>query len=207
MVNLSHGQDLLKIFTDLEAESTQGVKTQKQIVNLLLQAKDNICSRMTQAEVREYFLDRQMFENMFLLDIWTPNLDEVNGVVNFVEPYTIIQKIFDSVSTTTTTKIDDQETSKLCLLTFLSTFQEQCLFLIDQNKDEKCKHQLVKHLIDLTTNIDVMMESNKREELIDLLLKKKTHHLNTTSQANTDEFGRLFAARESTALLSDCRVE
>ena len=90
---------------------------------------------MTKEQLIEFFVsNKSNFENLFLLDIWTSDLEKNNGIVEFTEPYEIIEKLFNSFDT---------------LDSFIKMFNDQINILLMQEKDEKIKHICVKNLIRL----------------------------------------------------------
>jgi hypothetical protein len=111
-------------------------KTIKSRSELLGKAKQHILNDMTNEEVRGYFVESgSNFEQLFEIDVWTPSLDQTNGIVNFIEPYEIVDRVFNVFNS-----LDE------CL----RQFNDQILFVLNQSKDEKVKHICVKQLYRLT---------------------------------------------------------
>lgn len=126
---------LIDLFISLESAGTNRQKSE-----LLGKAKNYIFNQMDNLEVVDFFTkeNKKNFEYLFNLDIWTPSLDAANSVVNFLEPYDIIQRIFTSFES---------------LRDFIDNFGEQIRFLLHQNKDENIKHLCVKHFTYLALHI------------------------------------------------------
>jgi hypothetical protein len=124
--------ELVDIFLLLEKARTRSDK-----LDLLLKAKIYILNRMSKEQIRAFFVGEALnFEHLFSLDIWTKSLDGCE--VEFVEPYDIVDRIFDSFDSL------DQ---------LIEFFHKQIIFLLDQSNDEKSKHICVKHVIRLSKNL------------------------------------------------------
>lgn len=120
--------ELINYFISLADGGTVKAKSE-----VLAKAKQFIFNKMSDEELMMFFVrNEQNFHNFMLLDIWTKSLDDSNGIVEFLEPYDIIEKIFSLFKT---------------LPAFLDSFYPNLNFLLSQNKDEKVKHMIVKHLI------------------------------------------------------------
>ena len=133
MVNQIDTHELVEIFVSLERARTRSDK-----LDYLLKAKLYILNRMSKEHIREFFASEPAnFEQLFLLDIWTKHLD--GDHVEFVEPYDIIEKIFESFDH---------------LHQLVDLFHKQIVYLLDQDKDEKCKHICVKHMIRLSQELE-----------------------------------------------------
>lgn len=128
--------ELVRIFNELE--SAKGLKSKS---DLLGKAKHFILNRMSDDDIAKFFVqDANNFKNLFLLDVWTRKLDETNGIVEFTEPYDIIERILSLFKS-----IDD-------LVNDASTY-DKILYLFEQGKDEKVKHLLVKRLTELVSGL------------------------------------------------------
>jgi hypothetical protein len=104
----------------------------------LYRAKLCVLNEMTRDQIFEFFVtEKSNFENLFLLNIWTSDLEKSNGIVDFTEPYEILEKLFGSFES---------------LEGFVNLFSAQIKCLLEQNKDEKIKHICAKHLIRLAKN-------------------------------------------------------
>lgn len=126
--------ELAKIFDEL-----QHAKSTKSKSDLLSKAKHFILNRMSAEELRTYFVQgsTRKFEDLFLLDIWTKNLEKCNGIVEFTEPYDILEKILDLFGSVD--EILDE------------AFYGKAVFLIEQDKDENVKHLFMKRMIQLAS--------------------------------------------------------
>ena len=130
---------LIKIFDDL-----QTCKSEKSKLDGLTKAKSHILNHMTDEDIYSFFVsDSNHFSNLFLLDVWTKSLEESNGIVDFLEPYDIIERIlaiFKSI---------DSFTGPM--------FYDKIVHLMTQQKDERVKHMLVKRLIELTPSNSLLL--------------------------------------------------
>lgn len=127
---------LIDLFNDLE-----NAKTVKEKSDLLSKAKYYLLNQMSNEQIKAFFVSNASnFENLYKLNIWTKNLEESNGIVDFLEPYDILEKILGSCDS---------------LIEFVNVFNEQTVFLITQDTDEKSKHILVKHLSNLVQNLGI----------------------------------------------------
>lgn len=106
----------------------------------LSKAKSFIMNKMSSEMIRESFINESAnFESLFSLDIWKDKLED-GAMINFIEPYEIVEKIFGNFVT---------------LIDLISNFKEQIQFLINQNKDEKVKHICVSNMIKLTKSLKI----------------------------------------------------
>ena len=125
-------QQLIDLFSSLQLTSSAD---KPKVLDLLYQAKLCVVNEMSKQQIIDFFVvEKTNFENLFLLNIWTKSLEETNGIVDFTEPYEIIEKLFSSFDS---------------LDTFINMFESQIKYLLEQMKDEKIKHICVKHLIRL----------------------------------------------------------
>lgn len=131
-------KELVETFVSLEKAKTKSDK-----LDSLLKAKQHILNVMSKEQIFSFFVNEPAnFENMYMLEIWTKSLDgddHNGGIVEFVEPYDIIEKIFASFDN---------------LNQLIDLFHKQIIFLLHQNKDEKSKHICVKHMIRLSKNLE-----------------------------------------------------
>ena len=96
---------------------------------------------MSNEQIIEFFADKLNFENLFSLNIWTRSLEETS-ITEFSEPYEIIERIFACFTS---------------MLELFSKFREKVFFLINQDQDEKVKHILLKHLIQLAKSLSILL--------------------------------------------------
>jgi hypothetical protein len=119
--------------------SFQGASTVKAKSELLGKLKHHILNEMKEEEIRGHFIQNSVnFEQLFQIDVWTASLDQTNGIVNFTEPYEIVDRIFNCFNS-----LED------CL----RHFQSQIRFIVTQNKDEKIKHLCVKQFVRLIEHL------------------------------------------------------
>ena len=134
-------KELVENFVSLEKAKTKSDK-----LDSLLKAKQHILNVMSKEQIFSFFVNEPAnFENMYMLEIWTKSLDgddHNGGIVEFVEPYDIIEKIFASFDN---------------LNQLIDLFHKQIIFLLHQNKDEKSKHICVKHMIRLSKNLGLLI--------------------------------------------------
>jgi hypothetical protein len=127
-------QQLIDLFNSLQLTNL----AKPTVLDLLYRAKLCVLNEMTKDQIFEFFVtEKSNFENLFLLNIWTSDLEKSNGVVDFTEPYEILEKLFGSFES---------------LDSFVNLFNDQIKCLLEQNKDEKIKHMCAKHLIRLAKN-------------------------------------------------------
>jgi hypothetical protein len=122
----------------LQLESSKNTKTKSE---LLGKAKYLIFNSMSNEQIIEFFADKLNFENLFSLNIWTRSLEETS-ITEFSEPYEIIERIFSCFTS---------------MLELFSKFREKVFFLITQDQDEKVKHILLKHLIQLAKSLSILL--------------------------------------------------
>ncbi len=124
-------QQLIDLFNSLQLTNLDKPK----VLDLLYRAKLCVLNQMTKEQIFEFFVtDKNNFANLFLLNIWTSDLEKSNGIVDFTEPYEILEKLFASFDS---------------LDNFVNLFQSQIKCLLEQTRDEKIKHICAKHLIRL----------------------------------------------------------
>ena len=124
-------QQLIDLFNSLQLSNLDKPK----VLDLLYRAKLCVLNQMTKEQIFDFFVtDKNNFENLFLLNIWTSDLEKSNGIVDFTEPYEILEKLFGSFDS---------------LDNFVNMFNTQIKCLLEQTKDEKIKHICVKNLIRL----------------------------------------------------------
>ena len=125
---------LVDIFDCLQRATSRGEKE-----SLLFRAETCVANEMTSSELREFFTsDQAHLANLFALDIWTKSLDEVNGIVEFIQPYGILERIFGCF---------------VSLADLLDSFAAQIVQLLEQLVDEKVKHISVQHITKLTKRL------------------------------------------------------
>jgi hypothetical protein len=147
MVNQIDTHELVDIFVSLERARTRSDK-----LDYLLKAKLYIINKMKKQDIREFFASEPSnFEQLFLLDVWTKHLD--GDHVEFVEPYDIIERVFESFDH---------------LHQLVDLFHKQIIYLLEQDKDEKCKHICVKHMIRLSKELDKLSMNLDPVSLINL---------------------------------------
>lgn len=111
----------------------------KQKSEILSQAKYFIFNRMKNEEIREFFAQNPVnFETLFSLNIWTKNLEETGGIVDYPEVYEIIEKIFHTFKS---------------LNELIFFFYDQVAFILTQNRDEKVKHLCAKCFLEFTKQL------------------------------------------------------
>lgn len=127
---------LVSIFDEL-----RGAKSVQAKSNALSRAKEHVLNRMSADELRAFFLHdssghlTDLFEQ---LNVWTRDLDACNGIVEFLEPYDIVERILDLVETFELAFKDVRVYEKL-------------VYMSEQTRDEKVKHELVKRLTQLVS--------------------------------------------------------
>ena len=120
---------LTGLFEEIDTTSDEKTKS-----SALGKAKYFILNEMTSEAIKEVFAkDKLNFESLFALKIWKSKLQE--AIVDYMEPYEIMEKIFGSFAT---------------LVEYIDEFYGQILFTINQNEDEKVKHICVRTMIKLT---------------------------------------------------------
>jgi hypothetical protein len=117
---------------------------EEKIRNILIKASEYISLNMTPIEISSFFaIENKSFQIFFSqLDIWTKSLEETNGSTRFIEPYEIINKIFDCFPS---------------IKSFIQDFGSNIIFIFDQQSDEKVKHICIKYITKLV-NIDYLGE-------------------------------------------------
>jgi hypothetical protein len=126
--------ELVKLFDQVESAQTMKTKAEH-----LTKAKFHILNQMSNDEIFNFFVrNPKNFENFFQLDVWTKSLEENNGIVEFLEPYDIIEKILSIFKS-----LDEM----------IDSFCQELIFLFEQDKDEKVKHIAMKILIQLVANL------------------------------------------------------
>lgn len=125
---------LIKLFDCILSASTF-----KQKSEILSQAKYFIFNQMKNEEIREFFAQNPVnFQTLFSLDIWTRNLEETGGIVDYPEAYDIIEKIFLSFKS---------------LNELILGFYDQVAFILTQDRDEKVKHLCAKCFLEFTKQL------------------------------------------------------
>ncbi len=123
---------LIELFDQIESAENQKAKSL-----VLSKAKSYILNEMTPEMITNSFVvNKENFEILFTLKIWKDKLDL--GMVEYTEPYEIIEKIFKNFKS---------------LIEIIDNFKEQIMFIMTQNKDEKIKHICVKYLTKLTHSL------------------------------------------------------
>lgn len=115
-------------------------KTSKSKSLLLSKAKEHVMNRMTDDELFSFFLidSTNLADFLQHAQVWTPDLDACNGIVEYLEPYDIIERVFQLAKS---------------LESFITPpFFDKSIFLLEQSHDEKVKHLLVKRLIQLISS-------------------------------------------------------
>jgi hypothetical protein len=131
---MSRSEMLIELFSNISDAKTIKLKS-----DLLSKAKYVFFNELTDEEISKFFCENPLhYQNLFVLDIWSGSLDEKRGVVEFFEPYDIIERILASFPN---------------LSRLLDLFFEQLIFTFDQNKDEKVKHICMQFLIRLLDSI------------------------------------------------------
>lgn len=124
--------ELVKLFDDVQCAKTFKTKSE-----LLSKAKHFVFNRMSNDDLRRFFVtdgDKAAFRNLFALDVWTANLDEKNGIVDFTEPYDIVERVFGLFAS---------------VEQLIDEFYLNALYVFEQESDEKVKHLFVKRLIEI----------------------------------------------------------
>ena len=118
--------------------SFETTKTNKSKSELLSKAKYHILNEMKPNDINAFFIqNKSNFEGLFHIDVWTSNLDETNGITNFIEPYEIIDHIFNIFNS---------------LSDLLFQFYDQIVYLLHQTQDENVKHICVKLMLRFTNH-------------------------------------------------------
>jgi hypothetical protein len=144
---MSAESKLVEIFASLDKAASRSDKEQ-----LLHRAEACVCNEMTKCQLRKFFIDDPTapLVNMFAFEIWTPSLDDVNGIVEFIQPYAIIERLFACF-----------DSLPELLLAFETT---QLAHLLEQRADERVKHicvqQLTKHAAKLGTSCLLIYKPN-----------------------------------------------
>lgn len=129
---------LVNLFEELHGSQSSKAKS-----ILLSKAKEHVLNRITEDELYSFFVNDSSthnFANFFELDVWTRDLDACNGIVEFLEPYDIIERILALVKS-----IESVLTEPF--------YTNIAVFLLDkQNKDEQVKHMFLKRLIQLASS-------------------------------------------------------
>ncbi|RNA15472.1 26S proteasome non-ATPase regulatory subunit 5 [Brachionus plicatilis] len=130
----------------------------KQKSEILSHAKHFIFNQMTNEEIREFFVKNAInFQTLFSLDIWTKNLEDSGGIVDYPEAYDIIERIFHTFKS---------------LNDLVNSFYDQVVFILTQNVDEKVKHVCVKCFLEFTKQLDstnIGTDFQSREDLVSKL--------------------------------------
>lgn len=123
---------LIDLFDQIDSAENQKIKSLA-----LSKAKSYILNEMSPEMITNSFVnDKQNFEILFSLKIWKDKLDL--GMVEYTEPYEIIEKIFTNFKS---------------LIELVDNFKDQILFIMNQDKDEKIKHICVQFMTKLTRSL------------------------------------------------------
>jgi hypothetical protein len=129
-MSCSRSEMLIELFSNISDAKTIKLKSE-----LLSKAKYVFYNELTDEEIATFFCQNPLhYQNLFVLDIWSGTVEEKRGIVEFFEPYDIIERILASFPN---------------LTRLLDLFLEQLIFTFDQNKDEKVKHICMQFLIRL----------------------------------------------------------